>query len=153
MSPLSLKVLPPFQVLTLGAVMWLVHRYVPVLHHHFGWEFSVSRILLYACLLLFLATIYQFWKHKTTVSPTNIGETSALITGGVFAFTRNPIYVIDALLLLAWAIWLGQWLNLLMPLVFAWYCTRYQIIPEELMLREKFPEAYADYSSRVRRWL
>lgn len=153
MHPLSLKIIPPFQVLILGFVMWCIHRLVGLFHFHSGYEYIASRALLYLCLCLFCLTIYQFWRHKTTVNPSKLQDTRSLITNGVFAFSRNPVYVIDALLLLAWAVWLGQWLNLAMPLVFVWYCTEFQIKAEEKVLAEKFGSQYEQYKKQVRRWL
>jgi protein-S-isoprenylcysteine O-methyltransferase Ste14 len=37
-------------------------------------------------------------------------------------------------------------------LYLAWI-TRFQILPEERMLAERFPDAYPAYRRRVRRWL
>ena len=153
MGFLRLKIIPPLQVLILGGIMWLIHRHMPLLHYHTGLEFAVSRLILLICLVIFLAAIYQFWKHRTSVNPQKLERTSALITGGVFAWSRNPIYVVDVLLLLSWAIWLGNWINLLMPVVFVIYCTEIQIKPEEKVLTDKFGDLYIQYSRRVRRWI
>jgi len=136
MPGLALKIVPPFQVLFLGGIMWLIHRYFPIAHVHTGYNFLVSRILLYL-----------------TVNPRKIEQTSTLITRGVYAWSRNPIYVVDVLLLLAWAIWLGTWINLALPLVFIWFVTRFQIVPEEAMLLQKFGDEYSQYNRRTRRWI
>jgi len=58
-----------------------------------------------------------------------------------------------AALLLAWAAYLAVPWTLLGPLAFVLYITRFQIIPEELVLGEKFGSAYAAYQQQVRRWL
>ena len=39
------------------------------------------------------------------------------------------------------------------PLAFVLFITRFQIIPEERVLHEKFGDAYAAYQRQVRRWL
>jgi len=153
MHPLSLKIIPPFQVLILGTIMWMVHRHVPLLHWHTGKEYLVSRILLLLCLAVFIAAVYQFWRNKTTINPQKIGDTRALITTGIYRFSRNPIYVADVLLLLAWAVWLGDWLNLIFPALFVVYMNRFQIEPEEQSLREKFGDEFEVYCARVRRWI
>jgi protein-S-isoprenylcysteine O-methyltransferase Ste14 len=153
MKFLSLKIIPPFQVLILGGIMWLIHRHMPLLHYHTGLEFVVSRLILLVCVAIFVSAVYQFWKYRTTVNPQKLERTSALITEGVFAWSRNPIYVVDVLLLLSWAIWLGSWINLLMPIAFIIYCTEFQIKPEEQVLTNKFGDAYIQYRQRVRRWI
>jgi protein-S-isoprenylcysteine O-methyltransferase Ste14 len=58
-----------------------------------------------------------------------------------------------ALFLCAGAVMLWSPLALLGPLVFVVYISRFQIEPEERVLRERFGEVYADYCARVRRWL
>lgn len=153
MHPLSLKIVPPFQVLILGALMWLVHQYVPLLHWHSGKEYLVSRILLLLCLAVFIAAVYQFWRNQTTINPQKIGDTRTLITTGIYRFSRNPIYVADVLLLLAWAVWLGDWANLIFPGLFICYMNRFQIEPEEQSLRKKFGNEFDAYCARVRRWI
>jgi protein-S-isoprenylcysteine O-methyltransferase Ste14 len=104
-------------------------------------------------LIIFIAAVYQFLKHQTTVHPQKLDQTSDLITKGVFAWSRNPIYVVDALLLLAWAIWMGNWINLLMPILFVSFITEFQIKSEEQMLTTKFGDSYLRYKQRVRRWI
>ena len=141
------------QVLILGGLMWLVHRYVPILHFHSGYEYTVSRVILVVCLILFVATVYQFWRHDTTINPIALEKSSTLITTGVFSWSRNPVYLTDLLLLLAWTVWLGNWLNLIWLPVFVVYITRYQILPEESVLGARFGPDYAAYTSRTNRWI
>ena len=78
---------------------------------------------------------------------------SSLVTTGVYRVTRNPMYVALTSLLCALAAWLNQPLAIAGPLLFALYLTRFQIIPEERVLTQKFGAAYDDYRRTVRRWL
>ena len=55
--------------------------------------------------------------------------------------------------LLGWAVYLPSALALLGPVMFAFYITSFQIIPEERVLHSLFGSAYSEYSQRVRRWL
>lgn len=99
-----------------------------------------------------LAGIVAFRRARTTVNPLRPEKASTLVTDGVYGITRNPMYVGMACLLLAWACWLaGAW-TFAGPVLFVAYITRFQIVPEERVLRERFGD-YAAYSSRVRRWL
>jgi protein-S-isoprenylcysteine O-methyltransferase Ste14 len=87
------------------------------------------------------------------MNPTKPSATSSLVTNGVFRFTRNPMYLSLLLYLVAWAVYLANWLALLLVPVFMLYITRFQIKPEERALSAQFGPEYASYKARVRRWL
>jgi protein-S-isoprenylcysteine O-methyltransferase Ste14 len=76
-----------------------------------------------------------------------------LVSTGVYSFTRNPMYLGMALVLLAWAAYLSSAWSLLGPLLFALYITRFQIVPEERVLDRLFGTSFAAYKKCVRRWL
>jgi protein-S-isoprenylcysteine O-methyltransferase Ste14 len=75
-------------------------------------------------------------------------KASELVTTGVYARIRNPIYVSGALLILGLAVWSGQWwllliLAVLIPL---------QIIrsrKESQVLEAKFGDAYREYKYKT----
>ena len=79
--------------------------------------------------------------------------TTALATEGVYARSRNPIYVALVLLFAAIAVLANSaWLGLLLVLYVA--VLRVGVIArEECYLERKFGEAYREYRARVRRWL
>lgn len=58
-----------------------------------------------------------------------------------------------AFFLAAWAAYLAQPWALLGPLVFVLYITRFQIAPEERMLKKIFGVDFTAYTTKVRRWL
>ncbi|MEO7035757.1 MAG: isoprenylcysteine carboxylmethyltransferase family protein [Polyangiaceae bacterium] len=97
--------------------------------------------------------IAEFRKSKTTIDPVRIANASALVTSGVFRITRNPMYVGLTALLLAWGVVLDAPATLAFPFVFAAFLNRFQIIPEERAMTNRFGEAYLVYCRRVRRWL
>jgi len=99
------------------------------------------------------AGMVSFWRAKTTMNPTKADAVSSLVTGGVFRFTRNPMYLSLLLYLLAWAVYLSSWLALLLLPAFVLYINRFQIRPEERALSSLFGSEYAAYKGRVRRWL
>src|SRR5699024_906765 len=90
---------------------------------------------------------------RTTLLPFDPSLARVLVTRGVFRYSRNPIYLGDALLLLAWAIWLGNGLALLMWPLFIGYMTLVQIRAEERALQHKFGADFTQYCQQVRRWL
>ena len=96
---------------------------------------------------------YQFRKASTTVNPLLPEESSKLITSGIYRFSRNPMYIGFLLFLLAWAIFLGSLVTLLVLPIFILLITIVQIVPEEAILEEKFHNEYRQYKSNVRRWI
>ena len=80
-------------------------------------------------------------------------QTSRLVTGGIYQYTRNPMYLGMALVLTGIALYLADLSAFLGVALFVRYIGRYQIGPEEDMLLEKFGDEFETYQARVRRWL
>lgn len=76
----------------------------------------------------------------------------ALVTTGIFAISRNPIYVGFILMLLGQFLVFPNWLMLLYLLGGLWVIHR-QILREETFLRAHYGQAYTDYCARVRRYI
>ena len=92
-----------------------------------------------------------FSRAKTGVIP--FRNVSTLVTGGIYRYTRNPMYLGMSLVLLGCAVTVGASVALLVPLVFAVIIELRFIRQEEAMLRDIFPEQFAAYCGRVRRWI
>lgn len=97
--------------------------------------------------------LVQFLRMRTTTNPLKPASASALVTGGIYRSTRNPMYLGLATLLAAWAIYLGNLAALAGVPLFILYMNRFQILPEERALEERFGPEYIAYRARVRRWL
>ena len=88
---------------------------------------------------------------RTTFVPRR--DPAALVTGGLFAITRNPIYLADAMILAGAALYWGALLALpLVPLFMVWITRRY-ILDEEARLRAAFGAQYEVWAARVPRWV
>jgi protein-S-isoprenylcysteine O-methyltransferase Ste14 len=88
---------------------------------------------------------------QTAVNPSQ--PTTAIVSDGVFSWSRNPIYLSLTLLYSAIALLLGSlWaLLLLLPLLFV---VQIGIVKrEEIYLERKFGDEYLRYKASVRRWL
>ncbi len=80
-------------------------------------------------------------------------STTAIVSTGPFAYSRNPIYVAALLGLIAFAIAFDS-LWFFGALVAIYFVLRYGVIArEETYLEQKFGAPYLDYKSKVRRWL
>ncbi|MFM7274633.1 MAG: methyltransferase family protein [Gammaproteobacteria bacterium] len=90
---------------------------------------------------------------QTTLDPRYPLRATRLVAGGIYRFTRNPIYLGALAVLAGWVVYLGQPLGLAILPFWVWYITRFQIRPEESAMRERFGAAWVVYCARVRRWL
>lgn len=100
-----------------------------------------------------LAGIYEFKRAKTTVNPIKVDEASTVVDSGIFAYSRNPMYLGLFLLLFGYAYWHQNLLAILLSFGFILYMNRFQILPEERALEMLFGAEYLDYKQKVRRWL
>ena len=151
MRPLLIP--PPVWMLLVGIAMWQLSRHwplavvLPAPWNRAGW------FVMAAAVLAPLAAIRQFGRVGTTVSPHQPETTSALVTDGVYAWTRNPMYLGLTIVLVGWAVRLGTLAAFAGPVIFVPLIERVQILPEEQALRARFGRDYEDYCARVRRWL
>lgn len=154
MNALELKVPPLLLFLASAALGWALGRYAPALPLPVegAWAWG-HRGLLAAAVVLLLASQWAFFRGQTTVNPVNPSAARRLLTGGVFALSRNPVYLAMLLTLVALAWRQGQGTGLLAAAVFFLWITRWQILPEERALLERFGDDYRAYRARVRRWL
>ena len=146
---LEKRIPPPVVMLALGLGMWI---FAPP-HPPRGWLTGVGALIAAIGVGLEMLAWHEFRRLGTTVNPLRPERASALSTGGVYALTRNPMYLGMTLLLTGWAMWLSYVWLLLGPAAFAAYIGRFQIRPEERAMREKFGADFDAYCARVRRWL
>lgn len=100
-----------------------------------------------------VAGIYEFRKAKTTVNPVKVEQASCVVDSGIFAYSRNPMYLGLFLLLFGVAYWQQHLLAMGCSFLFIVYMNRFQIGPEERALEQLFGAQYLDYKQRVRRWI
>lgn len=147
---LRLADLPPVWLLAFGGAGWWLDGW-------FGWSFpgdlasSLGAMLLGAGATLFGLGGLGLLRARTTIIPRR--DPAALVTGGVFRLTRNPIYLGDAALLSGAILWWDAPEALPLIPAFVWLITRRFIRGEEARLRTAFGAAYDDWSARVRRWI
>ena len=95
--------------------------------------------------------IRQFRRAGTEVQTHT--PTAVIVESGVFAFSRNPIYVGGHIGTVGVAIGLDS-LWLLSTLIPFYLVIRYGVVArEEAYLERKFGDSYLAYKARVRRWL
>lgn len=100
-----------------------------------------------------LSGVLAFSRARTSVNPLDPAVASALVTGGVYRLTRNPMYLGMVLVLAGAVVALGHALNFLLVAAFMLWLTRFQIVPEERFLAARFGADWQAFCARTRRWL
>lgn len=144
---------PPLLALAAGALIWAIARKTGLPALDFPGRAALAVLVAGAGLLIDLVSVAAFIRAKTTVNPLAPDRSSALVIGGLYRFSRNPMYLGMLLILLGWTFWLGQPLALAVAALFVILIERLQILPEERALEEKFGDDYRAYKKRVRRWV
>ena len=115
-----------------------------------GWRWS-GLVLVFAGVALAVAGRRTLLAAETNINP--FKPTTAIVSSGPFAFTRNPLYLALTLIYLGLSLVLNTWwcFPLLLPvLLFIHFGV---VVREERYLERKFGESYREYLSRVRRYL
>jgi protein-S-isoprenylcysteine O-methyltransferase Ste14 len=133
--------------------MWLVSSFTI----SFDITELTRKVVFLICIVIavFIAAsgIFAFRASKTTVNPRRPDLASDLVVSGIYQYTRNPMYLGLAILLVGWSFYLSNPFSLLCVIGFIAYIGRFQIQPEEKVLTELFGEDFITYQNQVRRWV
>ena len=153
MNRLELLIPPPAIMLTTGVLMWVSSMLFPGFAfpwlHSGAWGATAALL----GLAISLSGVAAFKHARTTVDPRRPTEATTLVTSGIYRYSRNPMYLGVLLVLIGWALYLGNLVSALLIVGFALYINRYQILPEERLLQEKFGADFLAYKDKVRRWI
>ena len=152
MPSLEAKVPPPAVVLFMGACMWLISRAAPSLHFDLPANKWLAVVLVSVGFVTGMSGVMTFRTAKTTTDPTK-PHASSMVTWGIYALSRNPMYLGGLIMLLGWAIFVSNVLVFACLPAYVLYINRFQIAAEERVLASLFGQPYAAYQARVRRWL
>jgi protein-S-isoprenylcysteine O-methyltransferase Ste14 len=129
---------------------WLAPAYVLTVMVSVGARIAIGLVLMAAGGALGFAAVSAFRKAGTAVRPWK--PSSALVTGDVFQWLRNPMYVGLMLMLAGFAVMIASDWTLVMTIVFAVAIHFGVVKREEDYLEAKFGNAYRTYRKRVRRY-
>jgi len=150
-SGAQVRLIPPVVYFGPFTLMWALHWRLP-------WTIPGGRAASVAGLALVLIGIaLTFWAAatlrgmNTTIIPWD--PVSAIVSTGPFRFSRNPIYLADAIAYLGASLLIHSWWPLLvLPAVLL--VMQHKVVDrEERYLTERFGDPYREYQSRVRRWI
>ncbi len=147
----KIRLVPPvYFLLAVGAAL-LLHRLLPVIQLVSAPWHWLGLAGLAPVALLGGSAVRALGRRGTTLHP--FGQPSALVTDGAFGFTRNPLYLSLAILLLGLAVFLGSLTAFAVVPVFVWAITTAFIRREEAALAAAFGAEFHAYCRDVRRWL
>ena len=145
------KIPPPIVTLISGLAIFFSRPLFPDYHSNLINVFSA--ILLFFGLLVFFLAVASFKRYKTTVNPLQPSKATHLVISGIFRFTRNPMYLGMALILLSLSFKFNLLGGLIVTLLFVMFITKYQIIPEEKAMLALFQDEFEIYKENTRRWI
>ena len=151
-AALEYKVPPPLIGALCASLMWLICG-MPPLTGRPPLLLVPALALVVLGLTVDAVGVLSFRRARTTVNPFAPERTVNIVSSGIYRLSRNPMYLGMACILTGWAVWLWQVQAVLGVVLFVAWITRFQIIPEERILTQKFGTEYRQYRQRVRRWI
>jgi protein-S-isoprenylcysteine O-methyltransferase Ste14 len=145
------KIMPPTWMLFAMIVMLILNFLFPIESIVPPLWNLLGLIFLAAGVMLNLVGDNAFKRARTAIKP--FEESSALVTGGVYEISRNPMYLGMVLALLGIALLLRSLSPFLVILPFAILIDRTFIRAEEHMLANTFGASWKAYKANTRRWL
>lgn len=147
----GVAILPPFIYLFFIFIAFVLNAYIGF-DLFTWWSQLVIGILIMALGAgVVTAAFIQFSNSGINIKPTQ--PTANIITDGIYAYTRNPMYLgltlgYIGLMILCDLVW-----GLLLSVPLILIIRHYAIAREESYLQEKFGEDYEEYKDTVRRWI
>ena len=113
--------------------------------------YSSGGVLILIGMSLILWAVRLLARAGTTIKP--FEASTKMIVAGPYRWSRNPIYLGMAMILLGIGLALGTLTPFAILPLFVWLIQKNFIAHEEAMLDKSFGPAYAEYKKRIRRWL
>ena len=144
------KILPPHVALSSLVVIIFLHYLIPTPFIHKPYNYFGILFFIVGLIILFWS-FGLFRKKETPILPGQ--KPTALVIEGPYKFTRNPMYLGVTTALFGIAIYLGDILAFLSPIVFFIFVSIRFIPREEKLMEKLFGKKYLEYKKRIRRWI
>lgn len=145
------RIFPPVWLLLSLLALVALDRWLPVAQLYPAWPRWTNWLVVIPGLTLIVIAIRGFKKADTGAIP--FSKSTALVTGGIYRYTRNPMYLGMALILAGVALRLGS-LSAWLPVAFFVFIIQRQFIRnEEIFLTAIYGDEFRQYCQRVRPWL
>jgi protein-S-isoprenylcysteine O-methyltransferase Ste14 len=145
--------IPPFAIFYFYLIFAAAFNWPSVSKQEFFDSGVISWVGVLLCLsglLLLFSSLVSFGRSFRV--GLDIDHSDKLVTSGVFAFSRNPIYVAFGLVLLGQFLVFPNWILLVYLGAGIWLFHR-QVLREEEHMKRIYGKEYSEYCNRVRRYL
>jgi len=112
---------------------------------------TVSLVILALGTIVLVLGFKMFATDKQ--SPSVHEPTNAVYQSGIYAYSRNPIYLGVLLWMMSGALFFDKVWIMIMAFILIFFMNKVVIEKEEAYLEEKFGEDYLAYKQKVRRWI
>lgn len=102
-------------------------------------------------LVLGILALMEFKRMRASLASKK--NTSALITTGVYKYSRNPVYLGFVFMLIGLPLNSGNYWGIILAWPLITFINNFVIKWEENYLENRHKEQFASYKSKVRRWL
>ena len=120
--------------------------------YHLIYVFKLIGILgLISSTFIFISGFNMFKSYDENPLPTS--TTNRIIKTGIFAYTRNPIYLAIVMFFLSMFLVFENVMYFLSAIGLVIWLHNYVIKSEENFLLNKFPDEYDRYMKAVKRWI
>jgi protein-S-isoprenylcysteine O-methyltransferase Ste14 len=144
--------IPPFALFYFYVVFAAAFNFPAVSRQEFFHSEVISWLGVLFCLVALLLILWSLLSFGQSFRVGIDNEhPDKLITTGVFAFSRNPIYVAFALVLAGQFLIFSNWILLVYIAAAVWLFHR-QVLREEDYLKHHYGREYLEYCNRVRRY-
>lgn len=145
------RLLPPVLAVSMFALLALLHFAHPTVETRVSLAPEIAWIAIAIGIGGLVAARIQFTQSDSEIM--TFAEPRNLVINGLFAITRNPMYLSMLLLINGAALLVDLWCGLLAPIIFFAAANWWYIPFEEKRTAQTFGESYFAYARRVRRWL
>ena len=144
-------IFPPIWLVIGLVTIFVLDELLPLARFNSELATTTGSLIILAGLVLLVIAGGLFKDAETDMIP--FQNVTALVTGGVYRISRNPMYLGMALVLLGTSLTVGAAAGLVVAPAFMVIIEFRFIRPEENMLRGLFGEEFEQYCQRVRRWI
>lgn len=142
---------PPVWLVAGMALTWIAGWALPATVIDVAIVDSTGFVMMGSGVALMIWCGLLFRHHRTSIIPRKTPD--SMITDGPYRFSRNPIYLADAIILTGWIMVVGSPVALITLPAFIMVINRRFIASEEAVLTQQFGDEFSKWSSRVRRWI